>query len=323
MFSGKPSMISRRKGGTDQSRRRGLGIREKQGQEFASFQIQLFGEQSQTRLLTLQQALEEQTITETHYAEQVGGIKLDQLNQQLALYGDIKSAAYDENKVLIIGEQITQQTLDNLIEQNKVTKKLKESLQDVITKEQERFNIILQQQQAEGAGVLDRDKPTAVVGRDRGAIEQGLGGVFGAISDTDRNGDIKSQAQFMTDVWADAADGITQSIGSITGAMSDMLVQMIVTGEMSGKAALQMAAGVALGLAMQAGIKAIFEVAEGIAAAANPFTAWQAPMHFAAAKTYAIVAAVAGGAGVGLALGARAMGGGQSKSGKSSSGIQT
>jgi hypothetical protein len=50
---------------------------------------------------------------------------------------------------------------------------------------------------------------------------------------------------------------------------------------------------------MQAGIKAIFEVAEGIAAAANPFTAWQAPMHFAAAKTYAIVAAVAGGAGVG------------------------
>ena len=40
------------------------------------------------------------------------------------------------------------------------------------------------------------------------------------------------------------------------------------------------------GLAIQSGIKALFEYAEGMAMAANPLTAFLAPGHFAAATAY-------------------------------------
>jgi hypothetical protein len=259
--------------------------------------------------ITREQALHEQLILKTR------------IEQQTAVFEAAKKgrgAAYD----LLIKEIDKQQELRIELTKN-------------LAVENERFDLMTKELNLQVARpphgykfnkktgqIEEYDKPgTSKYDPDLGGkVSKSLGEQFGIVGTRDENGKIKSQAQFMKDVYADAAQGIAQSIGLITQSLSDMLVQMIVTGEMSGKAALQMAAGVALGLAMQAGIKAIFEVAEGIAAAANPFTAALAPAHFLAAKTYAIVAAVAGGAGVGLALGARSMGGGSKQSSRSSYG---
>lgn len=90
------------------------------------------------------------------------------------------------------------------------------------------------------------------------------------------------------------------AIGGIGDALTQSISNWILYGGSIGKAMKQAAAAVISGIAVQAGIKAIYELAEGWAAAANPFTAWQAPMHFAAAKLYGLVSAGALAAGVGL-----------------------
>jgi hypothetical protein len=100
--------------------------------------------------------------------------------------------------------------------------------------------------------------------------------------------------------------GISQGFGS-------MIQAFLSGGDLSGKAFLQMAKGVIAGIAAQATVKAIFEVAEGYAALANPFTAWTAPFHFASAKFYGVVAAMAAGA-------ALAIPGGNNRTGAASSG---
>jgi hypothetical protein len=83
----------------------------------------------------------------------------------------------------------------------------------------------------------------------------------------------------------DAFHGITDGFGS-------MLQAFLAGGDISGKAFLAMAKGVIAGLAAQAFVKMVFEIAEGYAALANPITAPLAPMHFAAAKFYGIVSAL-------------------------------
>lgn len=153
-----------------------------------------------------------------------------------------------------------------------------------------------------------------------GGLADELG--IGLVSIFGDNDAIKDQGEFLKDVFADVSDSVGSSIGMMVQGMSQMLQAWIMTGEFSAKAALQMAAGVALGLAQTALMKGIFEVAEGIAASAqaifNPAKAAEAALHFAAAKVYFTVAAIAGAAGVGLALGARAAGGGAAGGGSRS-----
>lgn len=91
------------------------------------------------------------------------------------------------------------------------------------------------------------------------------------------------------------------NMGTILGSAFDTLAQgisqtvtnFVLLGTLGPNAIRKMTAQILAGVAAQAAVKAIFELAEGLAALANPFTAWQAPMHFAAAKTYGIVAGVA------------------------------
>jgi hypothetical protein len=119
-----------------------------------------------------------------------------------------------------------------------------------------------------------------------------------------------SQAEVMKAIYADVADFAGNAIGGMVEGLTQMAIAWIVTGEGSAKAALQMMASTALSIAFQAGIKAIFEAAESVAAFARyDFAAGTA--HAAAATMYSSVAVIAGAAGVGLALGARAMGGGK------------
>jgi hypothetical protein len=127
----------------------------------------------------------------------------------------------------------------------------------------------------------------------------------------------KNEADAMKAVYNDLEMTAGQAMGAMIEGGAQLLEQWIMTGEMSGQAIAQMTASIIAGVASQAGVKAIFEVAEGLAALANPATAYQAPIHFAAAKTYGMVAlgAVAVGAGIGLAGG---LGGKKDKNGNDS-----
>jgi hypothetical protein len=143
--------------------------------------------------------------------------------------------------------------------------------------------------------------------------------IFGELAGggVDPENKIKSQADYLKAVHEDLAASQDKAIGAMVSGLSSLATQWVLTGKISGKAALQMVAGVALGFAIQAGFKALFEYAEGIAAAANPFTAALAPGHFAAAAAYGVAAAAAGAVGIGTGLLSRAVGG---KGGGSSSG---
>ncbi len=153
------------------------------------------------------------------------------------------------------------------------------------------------------------------------------GGIAGALgiqlpSLLDDQGQLKTQAEYIKSVYADVSDFAGQAIGSMIGGLADLVTQWIMTGKFSGKAMMAMVANVALGLAMQAGIKAIFELAEGYAALA---LTWGVPnpssiAHFAAAGIYATVAGVAGAVGVGAALIARSMGDDKTKTASSAAG---
>jgi hypothetical protein len=159
-----------------------------------------------------------------------------------------------------------------------------------------------------------------------GGVGEDLKGIFGIIPDTkildDGKTVMKDYGEFMKEVFADVSSSIAGSIADIVQGLGQMAVAWISTGKFSAKAALEMAANVAIGLAIQAGIKAIFEFAEGLASQASTFGIPNPSsiMHFAAASTFATIAAVSGIAGVGLALGARAAGGGGSKA-SSSAGV--
>lgn len=114
-------------------------------------------------------------------------------------------------------------------------------------------------------------------------------------------------------VKSDINDFVGNAIGGMIEGLAQMGAAWLAGGEFSAKAALQMVSAAAFSIATQAGFKAIFEYAEGLAAAAS-FNYYSAGLHFAAAKTYGVVAAIAGGVGVAAGLGARAAGGGGSGS---------
>jgi hypothetical protein len=142
------------------------------------------------------------------------------------------------------------------------------------------------------------------------------GGVFGALSDIfqsaggeDVTRGIQNQADILKAVYGDLATTSKAAIGSMVQGLGQLLSTWISTGKFSAKAALQMVSGIATGLAIEAGLKALMQYAEGLALAANPFTAALAPGHFAAASAYGIAAAAAGAVGLGTGLAARAFGG--------------
>lgn len=154
-----------------------------------------------------------------------------------------------------------------------------------------------------------------------GGIGRGLGVRLPSIFDD--NNQVKSQADYLKGVYADLADSVGQSVGAMVQGLAQLGATWLITGEISGKAALAMIASTALQIATQAGFQAIFEFAEaaketalaaGDLAIGNVVGAGlhttAAAAHHAAAITYLTVAAVAGGVGVGAGLGARALGGG-------------
>lgn len=142
-----------------------------------------------------------------------------------------------------------------------------------------------------------------------GSIGGGIAGALGvdlvSIFNPDVVGQMKSGAAHIKDIYADVKQMAGEAIGSMISGLASLAAQWLATGKFSAQAALQMASGVLIGLAIQAGVKAIFEYAEGMAALAT-FNPKSAALHFAAAAIYGKVALGAGIAGVVTGLGARA-----------------
>ncbi len=153
-----------------------------------------------------------------------------------------------------------------------------------------------------------------------GIFAKGLGDLVGG--GVDPTNQIKTQAEYVKAVYGDLKDTAADAIGSMVQGLGQMAAAWIQTGKFSGKAALQMASSVLIGIAVQAGTKALFELAEGYAALAtlNPVAA---ALHFTAAGIYGTIAGATAGAGVVLGLASRAVGGGSSNAASSAFRSQT
>jgi hypothetical protein len=182
----------------------------------------------------------------------------------------------------------------------------------------------------------EHNKKAETTGTESGsdiAATQGKLGVAGGIADiiggvvgggVDPLNQIKTQADYMKAVHADLASSSKAAIGSMVQGLGQLAAQWLSTGKFSAKAALQMVSGIASALAIEAGLKALMEVAAGFASLAI-FDVVGASNHFAAATAYGVAAAAAGAIGVGTGLASRAFGGGAGGSSKSATGafVQT
>jgi hypothetical protein len=146
-----------------------------------------------------------------------------------------------------------------------------------------------------------------------GAIAHGLGTDLVPMFDDATNAMLTFQ-QRLALVHADINSFVGDAIGGMIQGLTQMAVAWILTGEGSAQAALQMAAGVALSIAIQATIKGFFEMAEAAADAAVG-NIQGAIAHGNAAALYFSTAITAGAIGGGLAVGARLAGGGGGKGG--------
>ncbi len=113
-------------------------------------------------------------------------------------------------------------------------------------------------------------------------------------------------------------DVLKGAFSSVASAAQSVLSAFILTGKGGGQAFKQLAADIIASLAIQSGVKAVFELAEGFAAQAN-FQFVQAAQHFAAAKLYAVVAAGALAVGVGIGAAGGLGGGGNDSQAQGSS----
>lgn len=145
--------------------------------------------------------------------------------------------------------------------------------------------------------------PAGQEAADRGA---GLLGQLGAVAEESlkRVGDSMLNVQGIFD----------NAFSSIGSGLGSIIESFILTGQVGPQAFKKLAAGVIAGVVAQAAVKAIFELAEGLAnqakfaATLNPQFQVAAGLNFAAAKTYGLIAGV--GAAAALTLGAFSGGGG-------------
>ncbi|MFN6963959.1 MAG: hypothetical protein ACK4S4_09355 [Pyrinomonadaceae bacterium] len=168
-----------------------------------------------------------------------------------------------------------------------------------------------------------------------GGIAAGMGVDLVSVFDPEKIGVMKEQGQYIKDIYADISDFAGRAIGQMVDSLAQLAVAWIVTGDFSAKAALSMLASIAMSVATQAAFKAVFEYAEAaketalaLASAAVGDAAGAAlhgaaaGAHTAAAKMYITTAAIAGGAGIGLAVGAR-FAPGSGSGGRGNSGSQS
>lgn len=97
-----------------------------------------------------------------------------------------------------------------------------------------------------------------------------------------------------------------ETFGALAQGMGSVVQSWVLLGNTAGQGARKMAAGVIAGVAAQSAVKAVFELAEGLAATAraffgDPLAAAQAALHYQSAAIYGSIAGVAAVAGRAMA----------------------
>lgn len=239
--------------------------------------------------------------------EKFGNQEMDQINRTTEAYEDQEQRKKDAADKAQDAEDKAQEKRD------KDHEDWMNALEAEIKKEGEKRDLLKEQLEtiydqiaASVEAPSDHPEPGSVVA---GALGSGIKGSLGVqlpsiFGDT---GQIKSQAEVLKSIYADVASTAGGAIGSMVDGLANLATQWLTTGKFSAKAALQMATGVLIGLAIQSGVKAIFETAEGFAALAVTFGVPNPSSiaHFAAAGIYATVAGVAGGIGIATGLASR------------------
>lgn len=216
-----------------------------------------------------------------------------------------------QNQIKILEEQLEEQRKKNHTEDRKRHNERIKNWNEYIEKiyQAQKAEDERQQKAAEADAIRLQRENSFSLGGFGGGLAGGLG-INIPLFDPEITDQIAANAGFLGKVYEDLAATAGNALGQMAAGLANLALQWLITGEFSAAAALKMAAGIALGVAQEAIIKGFFNIAEGLAAAANPFTAWMAPGYFAAAKAYFVTAAIAGAAGIALGLGARAAGGG-------------
>lgn len=121
-----------------------------------------------------------------------------------------------------------------------------------------------------------------------------FGGFAGALGlDINLENTAVNSAKIVSDAWMKAGGMVGGAVKGMAQGFGSLVQQWVLLGELGPNAVRKMVASVLAGLAAEAAVEALMELARGLAALSNPFTAWQAPGHFAAAKVFAIVAGTA------------------------------
>ncbi len=160
-------------------------------------------------------------------------------------------------------------------------------------------DLIRQKKAAQMAGgTRPRYVEPTKTGFDRNTLSGGLFGSNGVSRLRDEAAEITSVYQLMGNAVGDVIEGMV-------GASQNLLANYILTGEAGAEAFKQLAASVISSLVVQAGVKAIFELAEGFAnlakaAMGHPTAGAAAAANFKSAAMYGAVAAVAGAAAIGI-----------------------
>lgn len=255
------------------------------------------------------------TMTEIEAVNRLGQLKLDMLIEERDEIADQISSRENINRIAVLNLAIDKQILANTRERAAAEKKRNDEKNQSWKKyieNLEKEQALLDENARKAAQSQAEAAMVSAPGTLGGGIARGLGIDLISVFDPDKVGVMKSSAQHIKEIWADVAGSVGESLGQLTQGLAQMGAAFLVTGEFSAKAALQMAAGAALGIATQAGFKAVFEYAEAAAAAAR-YDFYAAGMHTAAAKLYLKTAIIAGAVGVGLGLAGRAVGGGGSQ----------
>jgi hypothetical protein len=264
----------------------------------------------------VQSQVDQGIVSEREGIQKLGELKLDALKAERKEIGDQISSKENINKLSVLDVKIQTQTIANARELAAYDHKRFEDLK--AQNEERRKQAVIEAEKAAAAARHQYEQSTVLGG---GGIGAGIGRSLGIELAPEFDAATNSLIDFderLTLVGQDINNFVGGALGSMIDALGQMAIAWIVTGEGSAKAALQMVAGAALGIALESFLKGSFEIAEAAAA----FARWDfvtGNAHMLAAGLYFKTSAIAGAIGGGAAIAGRAVGGGGSGGGRGGS----
>lgn len=259
----------------------------------------------------LQSQVDAGILTETEYAERVGQLRIDMLEEEKKELGEQISTRENINKIALINLEIDKQLVVNAAERVRLEKKSR----DERIKSWAAYIDHLEEVQKLEDDNADRNAEERRQNRRNRTVGSGQ--------------EISSQGQ-LHDFFSEdentlaiaGIDALSQAFEGLGQAVGQAVYAYTLYGS-AGQSVREVTAQILAGIAQQAAIKAIFELAEGFAALAMSFfgipnAGPSAAAHFAAAAIYGGIAGVA--AVAGRVVAGDSMKGGGSGSGSSGAG---